>query len=137
MFRLSIVTPEKIYFEADIQSLVVPGTEGYLGVLSNHAPLITALKPGRIEFRDSEDTIVLMAVSGGFLEVSNNVATVLADTVERSDEIDIERAQAAFDREQKRLISAGDEATSIDLPTVRAAIARAKNRIKVYKETHE
>ncbi len=136
MFRLSIVTPEKVFFEADIKSLVVPGTEGYLGVLSNHAPLITALKPGRIEFRDADENVVLMAVSGGFLEVSNNVATVLADTVERSDDIDIDRAQAAYDREQSRLVSAGDDDTSIDLPTVRAAIERAKNRIKVYKETH-
>jgi len=136
MFRLSIVTPEKTAFEADVKSLVVPGSEGYLGVLTNHAPLITALKTGRIEFRSEDDTVTLMAVSGGFLEISNNVATILADTVEMADDIDVERAQAAYDRYRKRLVSAGDAETDIDLPSVRAAIERAKNRIKVYKESH-
>lgn len=136
MFRLSIVTPEKVFLEEDIKSLVVPGTEGYLGVLSNHAPLITALKPGRIEYRDATDTVQIMAVSGGFLEVSNNVATLLADTVERADDIDIDRARQAYEREKKRLVSAGSEETDIDLPSVQAALERAKNRIKVYEETH-
>jgi F-type H+-transporting ATPase subunit epsilon len=136
MFRLSIVTPEQVFLEEDIKSLVVPGTEGYLGVLSNHAPLITALKPGRIEYRDATDTVQILAVSGGFLEVSNNIATLLADTVERADDIDIDRARQAYEREKKRLISAGSEETDIDLPSVKAALERAKNRIKVYEETH-
>ena len=136
MFVLSIVTPEKVYYEAEIKSLVVPGTEGYLGVLSNHAPLITALQPGKIEFRDADDKVELMAVSGGFLEVSNNRATLLAEAIERADDIDIERAQAALDREKNRLISAGKGETDIDMPTIRAAIDRARNRIRIYKSSH-
>ncbi len=136
MFTLSIVTPEKVFYEAEIKSLVVPGTEGYLGVLSQHAPLITALIPGKIQFRDANDKISILAVSGGFLEVSNNKATLLADAVEHADEIDIERAQAAYEREKNRLISAGKDETNIDLPSVRAAIERAANRIKIYKGTH-
>jgi F-type H+-transporting ATPase subunit epsilon len=136
-FRLSIVTPEKVYCEAEIVSLTVPGTEGYLGILAHHAPLITALKPGRIEYRDAEGGQVhLLAVSGGFLEVSGNLATLLADTVEAAEEIDIERARAAYEREKKRLISAGKGETEIDLPATRAALERAANRIRVYDETH-
>lgn len=135
-FKLSIVTPEKVYYEADVVSITVPGSEGYLGILANHAPLITAMKCGRIEFRDDEDKVQVLAVSGGFLEVSSNVATILADTVEAADEIDIERARAAYDREKKRLVSAGSEETDIDLPSVKAAIERAHNRIKIYEETH-
>ncbi len=136
MFHLSIVTPERVFYEAEIKSLVVPGTEGYLGVLSNHAPLITALQPGRIEFSDANDKVEIMAVSGGFLEVSHNKATILADAVEVADDIDIERAQAAYDRQRQRLVEAGKRETDIDLPAVRAALERARNRIRVYKETH-
>lgn len=136
MFRLSIVTPEQVFLEDEVKSLVVPGTEGYLGVLSNHAPLITALRPGKIEYRDASDVVQVLAVSGGFLEVSNNIATLLADSVERADAIDIERARSAYDREKKRLISAGASETDIDLPSVKAAIERAANRIRIYEETH-
>ncbi len=137
MFLLSIVTPEKVCYEAEVQSLVVPGTEGYLGILSNHAPLITALLPGRIEFADAENNVHLMAVSGGFLEVSRNRATILADAAERASEIDIQRAQAAFDREKQRVISAGKGETDIDLPSARAAFERAANRLRIAEEHRE
>ncbi len=136
MFLLSIVTPEKVYYEAEIKSLTAPGTEGYLGVLSHHAPLITALKPGKIEFRDAQDLLHILAVSDGFLEVSENRATLLADAVEEADHIDIERARAAYERNKARLISAGTAETSIDLPSVRSAMERAANRIRVFNETH-
>jgi F-type H+-transporting ATPase subunit epsilon len=136
MFRLAIVTPERVHFDGEIKSLLAPGTEGYLGVLSQHAPLITALKPGKIEFRDAQDIVHVMAVSGGFLEVSNNLATILAEAVEEADKIDIERARQAYERNKARLFSAGQGETEIDLPSARAALERAANRIKVYDETH-
>ena len=135
-FKLSIVTPEKVQFEGSIKSLTVPGTDGYIGILANHAPLITSLRPGKIEFRDAEDTVQVLAVSGGFVEVSANMATILGDAVEWADDIDIERAREAYEREKNRLISAGKEETEIDLPTIRAAIERARNRIRIYQETH-
>ncbi len=136
MFRLSIVTPEKVYFEADVISLVVPGTEGYLGVLSNHAPLITALQPGKIEYHDAEDKVRYLAVTGGFLEVSGNKATILADAVEETGEIDLERAIAARDRAWELLKASGSGDHSIDVPRARAALERAQNRIRIHKETH-
>lgn len=136
MFRLSIVTPEKIFFEADIRSLIVPGTEGYLGVLSNHAPLITALHPGKIEFRDIDDKQHFLAVTSGFLEVSSNVATLLADAVEETEELDLKRAEAARDRAWEMLKAAASGDKHIDIPRARASLERAQNRIKIYRQTH-
>ena len=136
MFRLSIVTPEKVAYEQDIRSLVVPGVDGYLGVLSQHAPLITALKPGRIEFRDADDKYHLMAVSNGFLEVSNNVATVLADAVEPADEIDIERAQSAYERVRQELAELRKKGSAVraEVATAEAAMERARARIRIHGE---
>jgi F-type H+-transporting ATPase subunit epsilon len=94
------------------------------------------LKPGKIEFRDASDTIHVLAVSNGFLEVSANRATILADAIEDCNQIDIERARAAYERNKARLISAEKGETDIDLPSVRAAMERASNRIRIYKETH-
>ena len=136
MFRLSIVTPEKVAYDQEIRSLVVPGVDGYLGILSQHAPLITALKPGRIEFRDADDKYHLMAVSNGFLEVSNNVATVLADAVELADEIDIERAQSAYERVRAELaeLRKKGSAARTDVASAEAALERANARIRIHGE---
>jgi F-type H+-transporting ATPase subunit epsilon len=136
MFRLSIVTPEKVVLEADVISLTVPGTEGYLGVLTGHAPLITALQPGKIEFRDAQNRPRTLAVTAGFLEVSGDSATLLADAVEGLEEINIERAQAARERawEQLKAASKGDK--TVDTKAAREALARAVNRIRLYESTH-
>jgi F-type H+-transporting ATPase subunit epsilon len=136
MFRLSIVTPQEVFYDADIRSLVAPGKDGYLGVLSNHAPLITALRPGKIEFRDADDELHVLAVTDGFLEVSNNRATVLAQAVEDASEIDLERAKSAYDRHKARLKEAAAGDAEVDRDAERAAIERATNRIRLYNETH-
>ncbi|PWB67622.1 F0F1 ATP synthase subunit epsilon [candidate division GN15 bacterium] len=137
MFRLSIVTPEKVCIDADVASLTAPGADGYLGVLSHHAPLITTLKPGKIEYRDDQNVIHVMAVTNGFLEVSANRATILADAAEDAADIDIARARAAYERSRAQLISAEKGETSIDLPATQSALERAANRIRVYNETHK
>jgi len=131
MFKLSIVSPEKVLYEDMVESLVVPGTAGYLGVLSNHAPLITSLQVGKIEIRDSNKVEKIAAISGGFLEVSGNTATILADSVEFAEDIEIPRAESAVQRAQERL---NMDVKDIDLPRARAALLRAKNRIKIEKE---
>jgi len=136
MFKLSIVTPEKVFYESQVRSLIVPGTEGYLGVLSNHAPLITALKPGKIQFTDEENLEHVVAVSGGFLEVSDNIATLLADTAEDGQEIDIERARRAYERERENFLAIARGEQEGDVKLAREAMDRAKNRIKVYEDTH-
>lgn len=80
-FQLSILTPEKTVFEGAVEYVEAPGTEGYFGVLANHAALVTGLASGTLKVRDAEGKAQSWPVSGGFFEVSNNRATVLADAV--------------------------------------------------------
>ena len=134
MFNVSIVTPEKIFYEGEVSSLIIPGSEGYLGVLTDHAPLITAVVPGKVSLTDNEGGEVSMAVSFGFFEVSSNHATLLADSVEYIDDIDIERAENALKKAKQRLREAAGD---IDTPRARRAVERAKNRLQIAKDSRQ
>lgn len=131
MYKLSVVTPERVVFEKDVRSIVAPGLEGYLGVLTDHAPLITPLKPGTLSVTDSDNNKSEYCLSGGFLEVSGNVATVLADAIETAVEIDVERARGAEARARERLARRSDP--EIDTARAEAALSRALNRLKAAK----
>ena len=102
-YKVELLTPEKTILETDIVSLVAPGSEGFLGVLANHAPLITGLIPGALTLTYPDGRSEVFVASGGFLEVSNNRAVILADAAERRDEIDVARAEESRDRGQHRL----------------------------------
>jgi F-type H+-transporting ATPase subunit epsilon len=131
MFKLAIVSPERTLFEDSVESLIVPGGEGYLGVLSNHAPLISTLKVGEINFRDKDKKEVTMATSGGFIEVSNNTATILVDTAEFVDEIDLSRAENELKKAEQALnipVSGSDRETAIH------SREKARNRINLVKK---
>lgn len=130
MLNLTVVTPVKVFYEDEVSSLTAPGEDGYLGILANHAPLITALKPGLLTIRDSLDTIVELAVSDGFLEVSQNRATILASAVEYVTEIDLERAKAALDRAEKRIKGLYTD-EKVDTDRTRRALSKAVNRINL------
>ena len=80
-FLLRLVTPQKLLLEAEVSYIQVPGSEGYLGVLAHHAALVTALMPGTLTVRKVGGAEERWQVTGGFFEVSNNQATVLADSV--------------------------------------------------------
>lgn len=88
-FLLTIVTPEKKVVEQQIRSLIAPGSEGYLGILAHHTPIITSLIPGKLTIKDTTDTETVFAISGGFLEVAGNRATILADAIEKAEDIDV------------------------------------------------
>jgi F-type H+-transporting ATPase subunit epsilon len=128
MFRLSIVTTEKIIYEDSVGSIIAPGSVGYLGILSNHAPIITSLKPGILTVKDSAGKEIRFSVTGGFLENSANKCTILADAAEFAGDIDLERARSALERARQRI---RDAAGNIDLLRARAAYERARARIKV------
>src|SRR5688572_18066160 len=126
-FLLRVVTPSKQVVREDVEEMQAPGREGYLGILPGHAPLLSELKPGEITFRQGR-TQHRLAVSGGFLEVLPEQVTVLAETAERPEEIDVARAQAARERAEKRLRSSDAE---LDLNRASIALERALIRLQV------
>ena len=103
MLSVELVTPERhLLDEANIDMVIAPGADGQFAVLPNHAPLITELQAGVLVLRRN-DSDQLLAISGGFFEVLRDKITVLADSSERSTEIDLERAQKARDRALREL----------------------------------
>lgn len=125
--RLEIITAERQVFADDVDVIVAPGVEGELGILPHHAPLMTMLEPGELLIRkDNEETY--MVVSGGFLEVRPDKVIVLADACERSDEIDIARAEEAKRRAEERIRT---HAPQVDDARVEAALRRSLIRLRV------
>ena len=98
--HLEIITPEKIVYTGEVGMVVVPGSEGNLGILPNHTPLFTKLKSGEIKVK-KENEVILLAVSGGFVDVQPTKVTILADSAIRSEEIDEEKALAAKTRAEE------------------------------------
>lgn len=124
-FTFHVVSPEGNVIKEEIEFVVLPGVDGELGILPNHAPLIAALDPGVVHYTAKGKKIKL-AISGGFVEVSENKATVLADTAEFGDQIDLQRAQAAKERAEKRLAS---KSADTDLKRAEYALHRAIARL--------
>ena len=127
-FKLEIVTPERVVLSEDIVSLTAPSSGGSLGILANHAPLMTELLIGEIDVRDPAGKIISYATSGGFMEVSGNVVRVLADTAEKSEDIDVNRAREALKRAKNRI---RDHKDDIDLTRTECSVKRALNRLHV------
>ncbi len=103
--RLEIVTPEKRILDAEVDSVTVPTSSGEAGILPNHAPLISALKPGILAYSVKGSTDKL-AVSGGFVEVNANTVSVLVDSAETAVEIDVEAARGQRETAEKAIASA-------------------------------
>lgn len=125
--RLEVVTPEKKLFSEDVRFVVVPGVVGELGILPDHVALMSGLKVGVMRVQQEGKTFK-MAVNGGFVEVRNSRVTVLADSAERSDQIDRDRAEAAKTRAEQRLAA---KSPDIDVRRAEMALQRALNRLKV------
>ena len=111
MLRLEIVTPEKRVLDASVDSVTVPTVSGEAGILPNHAPLISALKPGILSY-SNKGTTERLAIAGGFVEVSSNKVAVLTDTAETADEIDMDAARV--EREAAEKVLAAQASTPLD-----------------------
>ena len=129
-FTLEIVTPKKVVFRGDVTSFSAPGVVGNFQVLRSHAPLLSATTVGLVKVVDAAGKETSYATSGGFVEVNDNKVVMLAETAERADEIDVQRAEAARDRAKERL---GGKRSEIDVERARLALHRAMNRLKVAK----
>ncbi|MBS1706845.1 MAG: ATP synthase F1 subunit epsilon [Armatimonadetes bacterium] len=108
-FNLSVVAPDRTVAEVDAIGLEVPAHDGYMGVWSHHEPMIVALRPGVLAYRDERDNKHHIAISGGFLEVSGTGAIVLADDAKLAHEIDVREEEMALEQARKAL--RGEEST--------------------------
>jgi len=127
VLQVEITTAERTVYSGEATLVLAPGIEGQLGILPNHAALMTILQAGELVLRTGSEEIY-MAVAGGFLEVSVNHVTILADACERAEEIDEERAAEARRRAQERLESRGT--AGVDLERAVASLRRAEVRLR-------
>ncbi len=126
-FLLEVVTPERIALSEEVQFVVVPAVEGEIGLLYNHAPIVTSLKIGVLRYTKPDGQIHYMAVGGGLMECIDNEAKVLAETAEHGKEIDLLRAKAAKDRAERRLAERQDQ---ISYVRAQMALLRSIARIR-------
>ncbi|WP_322906479.1 F0F1 ATP synthase subunit epsilon [Paenibacillus campi] len=128
-FLLEIVTPERLVFSEQVERLVATGIDGDMGVLAGHIPTVTPLKVAPLVFQAGGKRTTF-AIQGGFLEVRPDKVVVLAESAEKSSNIDVERARAAKERAERRLHNRLDQ-DHIDFRRAELALQRAMNRIKV------
>jgi F-type H+-transporting ATPase subunit epsilon len=130
-FLLRLLTPDSTIFEDDVEAVIVPGAKGEFGVLGGHTKFITSLVPGILRYVHAGQTRRL-AISGGFTEVYPEGVTVLADTLESPEDIDLDRANESRKDVLKALEKKG-ELDPLEVGRLEARLARANNRIKAAK----
>ena len=124
---LEIVTPDKAIVKEQVDEVQLPGSEGYLGVLPGHAPLVTTLQVGEMWYRKGQDTKYL-ALAFGFAEILPDRVTVLAQIAERAEDIDLSRAEAAKVRAEQHVASAD---SGVDFERARIAMMKSLVRLQV------
>lgn len=126
-FNLSVVAPDRTVVDSPVSAVTAPGYEGYFGVMAGHEPMLVALRPGILEYRDQKDNRVHVAIGGGFMEVSGSQCIVLADDARIASEIDIKETEARLEMARKALRG---EDSSMTQDEATAEIERAMVRIK-------
>ena len=131
VLTVSIVTPDgQIYDNEEVSLLVVSTKEGELGILPNHVPVIAALSIDEVRIKHNNDEDIV-AVNGGFVEFSDNTATIVADTAENQSDIDLARAQSAKKRAEITIRKAQQAHDNSELRRAEISLRRAINRINV------
>lgn len=130
MFKLSVVAPDRTVFEDEVPSLIVPGVSGYLGVWADHEPSIVALRSGVVELMDKNNQREHIAITGGFLEVSEGQAIILADDARLAKDIDVADEQAILEEARRALRG---EASRFTVEQAQDELDRAMARMKAAK----
>jgi len=128
--QLEVVTPEKAVVNEAVKTVVAPGVLGEFGVLIGHTPFLTAIKTGMVRYIDTAGKENYLFVSGGFAEALPDKLTILAESAEKREDIDIERAKASMRRAESRLAEKESKG-HIDRTRAKAALDRAMVRVKV------
>jgi len=131
--HLDIVTPERLVYSDDVDEVVCPGSEGELGILPHHAPLVSSLGVGELRLKKG-GLVDTFAIAGGFLQVRPDRVVVLAETADMASEIDLQRAHEARQEAERTLEMPGT--TPADLAAARAALQTALLRIRVAERRH-
>lgn len=129
--KFKITTPERVVYSDEVDEVVLPTMQGEIGILPHHLPLVALLAPGEIRIRKGSETIS-MAVSGGFIQVRPDQVVVLADTAEREEEIDEQRAEEA--RQRARALLTQKRADAADFAAVAAKLEKELARLKVVRK---
>lgn len=135
LFKINVVTPDGLIYSHRTSIIDMHAIDGQLSIMYNHVPILTPLAISDVKVkrsREMNNVIDNLAVNGGYLEFSNNVATIIADSAERAKNIDVSRAQAAKERAEKRLREARKKNDEQSLERAQVALKRALNRINVY-----
>lgn len=125
MISVRVITPNGVYLTSEVQKMNCVSMEGALTILPNHVPIVFVLKTSKLTLGEEE-----YAISGGTVAFSDNVATILTDSIERKDEIDLDRALKAKQRAEENLAKAKE---SFELKQAELALAKAINRINIKK----
>lgn len=128
--QLEIVTPDKVVLSEAVDYVGAPGFEGEFGIMPNHIPFLAALRIGTLHYKVGGKHYDVF-VSGGFAEISDNKVSILAESAERAEDIDIERARKAKDRAEARI---GQERDKIDFARAQAALQRALQRLNTKQQ---
>jgi F-type H+-transporting ATPase subunit epsilon len=131
--RLEVVTPSRLVVSEEITELVAPGSEGYFGVLPGHLPFITTLKMGELTFWTGREEHHL-AISKGYAEVRGDTVSILVDSAERPEEIDVMRAERARQRAEERLREWAAGKAEVDAARAETALYRALARLLVARK---
>lgn len=128
-FQLTVITPEKTFFDGETTQIIVRTTEGDIGILANHISLVASLPSGPLRVMMEDGSYRLAAVSAGLIKIGGNRASIFADAVEWADEIDIEWANRSKEDAEQRLQAKKSER---DLDLAELKLQRALNRIHVH-----